>query len=88
MIRRGAIHVPLEKIPDLAEAIGADRRALMDRALRQYMPGALEAMMICYDKISDHERDLIELVREISKDSDPSPWDVQEKLKDLFAPRA
>src|ERR1700730_6574142 len=71
MFREGRVKVPFEKIPDLADAIGADRRGLMDRALREYLPGLIAGLLRTHSALTDNELEIVGLIRELSGGSDP-----------------
>lgn len=86
--REGRVKVPLDKIPDLANAIGTDRAALMDRALREYMPATVRALMISYSGFTDNELEIIGFIRELSGNSDPELDEgIRESLRALLSTR-
>jgi hypothetical protein len=90
MFRDGRVKVPFEKIPDLADAIGADRRGLMDRALREYLPGLITGLVRTYRTLTDNELEIVNLIRELSRGSDPGLDDGQLRsaLQGVLAPSA
>ena len=86
MFRQGRMKVPLDLVPTLADAIGANRSRLMDRALREYLPSTIRALILCHSGFSDNELTLISFIRKISKDADPSIDDehIRSGLERLF----
>jgi hypothetical protein len=90
MYRESRAKVSLEKIPEIADAIGANRAGLMDRALREYLPEVVEAYMRCHSGPTDNELAIIDLIRQFSGGSDPGTDDygVREGLERLFAKTA
>jgi hypothetical protein len=90
MFREGRVKVPFEKIPDLADAIGADRRGLMDCALREYLPGLIRGLLRTYSSLTDNELEILTLIRELSGGSDPGLDDGQLRsaLQGVLAPSA
>ena len=87
MFREGRVKVPFEKIPDLADAIGANRRRLMDRALREYLPGLIGALLRTHSALTDNELAILEFIRQLSDGSDPSLDDEEVKsgLQQVFS---
>jgi hypothetical protein len=71
MFREGRVKVPLEKIPDFADAIGTERAGLMNRALREYLPDVAKSLSRCYGELTDNEIAIINYIQEVSGDSDP-----------------
>ena len=90
MFRDGRAKVSLDEIPDLADAIGADRAELLERAIREYLPTMVEVLLRCHSGLTDNELALVNLVRELSRGGDPDPHDPHLKagLQNVFAPRA
>jgi len=86
MFREGLVKVPFEKIPDLADAIGANRRRLMDRALREYLPGLIGALLRTHSALTDNELAIVEFIRQLSDGSDPGLSDegVKSGLQQVF----
>jgi hypothetical protein len=87
MFRQGRVKVPFEKIPDLADAISANRRSLMDRALREYLPGLIGALMRTHSALTDNELAIVEFIRQLSDGSDPALDDdgVKSGLQQVFS---
>lgn len=76
LVREGKMRLPLEQIPLLADAIGASRKSLMDTAIREYFPDAVRALIMAYGHdLTENEMAIIQLIREVSGGSDPSPGD-------------
>jgi len=72
MFRQGRMKVPLDLVPALADAIGANRSRLMDRALQEYLPATIRALILCHSGLSDNELALVSFIRTISENADPS----------------
>jgi len=72
MFRQGRMKVPLDLVPALADAIGANRSKLMDRALQEYLPATIRALILCHSGFSDNELALVSFIRKISENADPS----------------
>ena len=89
MFRDGRAKVSLNEIPDLADAIGADRAELLERAIREYLPTMVEVLLRCYSGLTDNELALVELVRELSGGGDPDPHAprLKAKLRKVFHPK-
>jgi hypothetical protein len=87
MFREGRVKVPFEKIPDLADAIGANRRRLMDRALREYLPELIGALLRTHSALTDNELAIVEFIRQLSDGSDPGLNDegVTSGLQQVFS---
>ena len=87
MFREGRVKVPFEKIPDLADAIGANRRRLMDRALREYLPELIGALLRTHSALTDNELAIVECIRQLSDGGDPSLDDegVKSGLQQVFS---
>lgn len=66
MFREGRAKVPFEKIPSLADAIGADRRGLMERALREYLPELVTILIEIYGSFTEDQWKVIKVIRELS----------------------
>ena len=77
MFRDGRAKPSLDEIPDLADAIGADRAVLLERALREYLPTMVEVLLRCYSGLTDNELAIVDLIRELSVGSDPGLDDGQ-----------
>lgn len=72
LFREGRMKVPLDLVPALADAIGANRSRLMDRALQEYLPATIRALILCHSGFSDNELALVSFVRKVSQNADPS----------------
>jgi hypothetical protein len=66
MFRQGAVKVPFAVIPDLADAIGAEPRGLMERALREYLPELVDTLIDLYGSFTDDQWKIIKLIRELN----------------------
>ena len=86
MFRQGRMKVPLDLVPTLADAIGANRSKLMDRALQEYLPATIRALILCHSGFSDNELALVSFIRKISENADPSIDDehIRKGLEALF----
>jgi len=86
MFRQGRMKVPLDLVPALADAIGANRSKLMDRALHEYLPATIRALILCHSGLTDNELALVSFIRKISNDADPSIDDehIRSGLERLF----
>ena len=72
MFRQGRMKVPLDLVPALADAIGANRSKLMDRALQEYLPATIRALILCHSGLTDNELALVSFIRRVSENDDPS----------------
>jgi hypothetical protein len=90
MFRDGRAKVSFDEVPDLADAIGADRAVLLEHALREYLPTMVEVLLRCHSGLTDNELAIVDLVRDLSGRTDPNPHDAQLKgrLQTVFAPTA
>ena len=86
MFRDGRAKVSLEEIPDLADAIGADRADLLERALREYLPNIVEVLLRCHSGLTDNELAIVHLVRELAEGNDPDPHEpgLKSRLQQAF----
>ena len=86
MFRDGRAKPSFDEIPDLADAIGADRVVLLERALREYLPTMVEVLLRCYSGLTDNELAIIRLIRELSGGADPNPHDphLRPRLQRVF----
>jgi transcriptional regulator with XRE-family HTH domain len=77
MFKRGEVKVPLDKIPALAKAIGADPGHLFRPALEQYWPGLGATVVEIFGRVvtANEEEILIKPWREATRDTDPAPND-------------
>ena len=90
MFRDGRAKVSFYEVPDLADAIGADRAVLLEHALREYLPTMVEVLLRCHSGLTDNELAIIDLVRDLSERTDPNPHDphLKSRLQTVFAPTA
>ena len=90
MFRDGRAKVSFDEVPDLADAIGADRAVLLEHVLREYLPTMVEVLLRCHSGLTDNELAIVDLVRDLSGRTDPNPHDphLNSGLKKVFAPRA
>jgi len=73
MIKQGHTKLPLDKVPAMAAALNVDPGLLMRMALREYFPGAFDAIIKSIgDPLTATERSYVNLVREVCGDSPPS----------------
>jgi hypothetical protein len=66
MFRQGTVKVPFDVIPDLADAIGAEPRGLMERALREYVPELVDTLIDLYANFTDDQWKIVKLIRELN----------------------
>ena len=90
MFRDGRAKVSFDEVPDLADAIGADRAVLLEHALREYLPTMVDVLLRCHSGLTDNELAIVDLVRDLSGRTDPNPHDphLKSRLQTVFAPRA
>jgi len=90
MFRDGRAKVSFDEVPDLADAIGADRAVLLEHVLREYLPTMVEVLLRCHSGLTDNELAIVDLVRDLSGRTDHNPHDphLNSGLKKVFAPRA
>ena len=89
LMREGRIKFPLDKVPDLAGAVGVSPEMLMNVCLQEYMPSLVEVLMRCYGPVTDNEIDILQIIRDITGDADPSITGNEhaiQKLREAFAP--
>ncbi|MCK1543295.1 helix-turn-helix transcriptional regulator [Bradyrhizobium sp. 179] len=86
MMAKGTMKVPLDKVPLLARALNVDAGFLFRLALNQYWPDAADAIaQIFGTPLTKNEKEIIEFIRGVSKNSDPSlSRDVEAKLRAAF----
>lgn len=87
MFKMGATKVPLTKIGPLAKALNADPGHMMRLALETYSPETYEAIKDHLgDVTSEHEREILKVIRKASGNGDPKLTTKQEEaLEKLFA---
>src|SRR5215472_5774043 len=66
MFRQGTVKVAFDVIPDLADAIGADRRGLMERALREYLPELVSTLIDLYGTFTEDQWKIIKMIGELN----------------------
>ncbi|MEQ8354649.1 MAG: hypothetical protein RH942_03855 [Kiloniellaceae bacterium] len=72
MMKLGQTKVPLEKVPAIAKALGADPAHLLGIVLREYYPENWKVLReVLGFVVTQNERELIEVVRETTMHSDP-----------------
>jgi len=88
MYKRGDVRVPLEKLPLLAKAIGADVAYLFRLGLEQYWPEQQEAIDAVFGTvITKNEARIIKKIRDVTDDNDPALTpELAEKLEEVFSP--
>jgi transcriptional regulator with XRE-family HTH domain len=86
MMSKGTMKVPLDKVPALAKALNVDAGFLFRLALNEQWPEAAEAIaQIFGTPLTKNEKEIIEFIRGVSKNSDPSlSRDVETKLRAAF----
>jgi transcriptional regulator with XRE-family HTH domain len=86
MMSKGTMKVPLDKIPLLAKALNVDAGFMFRLALSEQWPDAAAAIaQIFGTPLTKNEKDIIEFIRGVSKNSDPSlSRDVEAKLRAAF----
>jgi transcriptional regulator with XRE-family HTH domain len=86
MMSKGTMKVPLDKVPALAKALNVDAGFLFRLALNEQWPEAAEAIaQIFGTPLTKNEKEIIEFIRGVSKNSDPSlSRDVEAKLRAAF----
>lgn len=66
MLKQGATKVPVEKIPALAKALDIDRVEFFELVMKNYRPKEYEVIVEIFgDPISDAERTIIKLLRQV-----------------------
>jgi hypothetical protein len=87
MFKKGHTKLPIDRVPEMADAIGLDKGRLMRLALREYFPGMLDAMEDCLaPMVTRNERKLLKVWRESTEGQDPDIDKAQEEsLKAGFA---
>jgi transcriptional regulator with XRE-family HTH domain len=86
MMSKGTMKVPLDKVPALAKALNVDAGFLFRLVMHQQWPDAADAIaQIFGTPLTKNETEIIEFVRSVSKNSDPSlSRDVETKLRAAF----
>ena len=88
MFHHGRAKVSFDEVPDLADAIGADRAMLLAHALREYLPTMVEVLLRCHSGLTDNELAIVDLIRKESGGVDPNPHDphLRPRLQQVFGP--
>ena len=60
MFRDGRAKVSFDEVPDLADAIGADRAELLEHALREYLPTMVEVLLRCHSVRRGSRRECVD----------------------------
>jgi transcriptional regulator with XRE-family HTH domain len=87
MFKQGATKVPIEKVPLLAKAVGADAVFFLRAAMRDYMPQVLETIELYLAfPVTENEKAIVKTLREWTNNLDPKMFkdDQKEALK-IFA---
>jgi transcriptional regulator with XRE-family HTH domain len=86
MMAKGTMKVPMDKIPALARALNVDAGFLFRLALNSQWPeDAAVIAQIFGTSLTKNETEIIEFIRGVSKNSDPSlSRDVEAKLRAAF----
>lgn len=87
MFKTGEAKVPLDKIPELAEALRVDVAHLMRLGLEQYWPDKMRVINEAFGGfvVTSHEKELVKLFRSATGDSDPKLTEEQKmNLKKVF----
>lgn len=72
MFKTGETKVPLDKIPDLAEALHVDVAHLMRLGLEQYWPERMGVITEVFSRmVTANEMELLEEIRRRTKNTDP-----------------
>ncbi len=74
MFKRGEAKVPLDKIPQLAKALGVDAGHLFRLALEQYWPGEAKLILDIFGRTATENEEIILLKkwRAASRNTDPA----------------
>jgi hypothetical protein len=71
MMRLGRMKVPLDRIPDIADACGADDRHFLRIAMAEYHPEVWNVLRASFgDVLTRSEQDLIAIFRVLNQDGD------------------
>lgn len=73
LLKTGQMKVPLNKVPQLASALGVSPASLMRRLLQDSDPGLLKVVELCMGALclSDGEQMLIEAIRKADPGNEP-----------------
>ncbi|MDR3409353.1 MAG: helix-turn-helix transcriptional regulator [Formivibrio sp.] len=83
MIKSGATKLPLEKVGSMAAALFVDPIQLLRLTLDEYQPGLYAAIEDCLANplLTRNERELIDAVRRVSGDADPTVFVMEESKR-------
>lgn len=86
MFKAGTAKVPLDKVPQLAEALDIDPAFLMRLAMTQYWPEYGQAIEAVFGTIlTKNEVEIIEKIRSASKNTDPElTREAGARLREIF----
>jgi hypothetical protein len=87
MMKNGVSKLPIDRVPAMAKALEVDPSVLLRLALNEFMGGnALKAIdQMLGTIVSQNEVEILEFIREVSGNSDPSLTDAaREQLKTAF----
>lgn len=80
MFKQGATKVPIEKVPLLAKAVGADAVFFLRAAMRDYMPQVLETIeQYLAFPVTENEKQIIQTLREWTDNLDPKMFKEEQK---------
>lgn len=89
MLKNGESKVPLDRVPALARALETDMRHLFRLALEQHFRGAEISAAIAEvfgNVVSNNEMQWVELIRDISNNSDPMPTETMKaEVRDVLS---
>lgn len=82
MLKTGVSKLALDRVPSLAKALDVDPAHLMRLALDQtYGPRMLSVFVeLLGETVTSNEREWLELIREVSLDTDPAPSPVAQSV--------
>lgn len=84
MFKQGLTKLPIEKVALMAEVLGVDPMRLLKLVLTEYTPGVWETIQeVVGFAATENEREIIEVVRKATNDSDPKM--TEDKKKRLAA---
>ena len=73
MLKKGSTRFPIDKIPQIASAIGFDPSIAIRMALQEYNPGLLSVVEKFFGfALSENEKSMIVKMRELANNKDPS----------------
>ncbi len=85
MIKFGRFKVPTEKLKLFADVLGADHKEMVDRVLKEYIPGTLEEVLVAYglDARTQSSKDVLEVFQSVSKSGSREFDTSKEKMDSL-----